>query len=56
MARVVQNQDLPRLRETLPYLMDLDVEEQFEFGLDLLIEGLRAKAAGARRAGSLANP
>jgi AcrR family transcriptional regulator len=43
MFRVVQTADLPRLRETLPYLIDLDVEEQFDFGLDLLIEGIRAR-------------
>jgi len=43
MFRVVQTVDLPRLRETLPYLIDLDVEEQFDFGLDLLIEGIRAR-------------
>jgi AcrR family transcriptional regulator len=45
MARVVQIADLPRLRETLPYLAELDVEEQFEFGLDLLIDGIRARIA-----------
>lgn len=45
MARVVQTADLPRLRETLPYMLDLDLEEQFDFGLDLLIEGIRARIA-----------
>jgi AcrR family transcriptional regulator len=43
MARIVESADLPRLREALPYLIDCEVEEQFEFGLDLLIEGLRAR-------------
>jgi AcrR family transcriptional regulator len=46
MARVLESADLPRLREALPHLIDCDVEEQFEFGLDLLIEGLRARASG----------
>ncbi len=45
MARLVASADLPRLREAMPFLMDCDVEEQFEFGLDLLIEGLRTRAA-----------
>jgi AcrR family transcriptional regulator len=43
MARVLESADLPRLREALPYIIDCDVEEQFEFGLDLLIDGLRAR-------------
>jgi AcrR family transcriptional regulator len=43
MARLVGSADLPRLRESLPYFADCDAEEQFEFGLDLLIEGLRAR-------------
>jgi AcrR family transcriptional regulator len=43
MARLIETADLPRLREALPHLMDCDVEEQFAFGLDLLIEGLRAR-------------
>jgi AcrR family transcriptional regulator len=45
MAAVLQSADLPRLREALPHLMECDVEEQFDFGLDLLIDGLRARAA-----------
>jgi AcrR family transcriptional regulator len=47
MARLLESADLPRLREALPYIIDCDVEAQFEFGLDLLIEGLRARAAAA---------
>ena len=43
MARLLASADLPRLREALPYIIDCDVEDQFEFGLDLLIEGLRAR-------------
>lgn len=45
LARMLRTADLPRLRETLPYFMDCDVEEQFDFGLDLLIEGIRARVA-----------
>jgi AcrR family transcriptional regulator len=47
MARSLASADLPRLRECFPYIIECDVEEQFEFGLDLLIEGLRARAARA---------
>lgn len=46
MARLAASADLPRLREVLPHFMDCDDDEQFEFGLDLLIEGLRARASG----------
>jgi AcrR family transcriptional regulator len=45
MSRVLESADLPRLREALPHFLECDVEEQFEFGLDLLIEGLRSRAA-----------
>jgi AcrR family transcriptional regulator len=45
MARILSSADLPRLRESLPYLINCDVEEQFEFGLDLLIQGIRARIA-----------
>jgi TetR/AcrR family tetracycline transcriptional repressor len=48
MARLVGSADLPRLREALPHFIECDDDEQFEFGLDLLIEGLRARAASAR--------
>jgi AcrR family transcriptional regulator len=46
MARLVGSVDMPRLLEALPHFIDCDEDEQFEFGLDLLIEGLRARAAG----------
>jgi AcrR family transcriptional regulator len=45
LARLVASADLPRLGEALPYFAELDVEGQFEFGLDLLIDGLRARIA-----------
>jgi len=34
---------LPCVTACLPYLLDCNFDEQFEFGLDLMIEGLRAK-------------
>jgi AcrR family transcriptional regulator len=45
MERVIASADLPRLREALPYLIDCDGDAQFEFGLDLMIEGIRARIA-----------
>ena len=45
MARLVVSADFPRLRDYLPYLEECDVEEQFEFGLDILIRGIRARVA-----------
>jgi AcrR family transcriptional regulator len=35
---------LPNLAACAPFLHDCDFDEQFEFGLDLMLEGLRAKA------------
>jgi len=46
MARLAASGDLPRLAEALPHFIDCDDDEQFEFGLDLLIEGLRSRASG----------
>jgi AcrR family transcriptional regulator len=45
MARLLATADLPRMREAMPHFMNCDVVEQFEFGLDLLIEGIRARIA-----------
>jgi AcrR family transcriptional regulator len=45
LARFVTSANLPRLTESLPYIVDCDIEEQFEFGLGLLIQGLQARAA-----------
>jgi AcrR family transcriptional regulator len=44
MLRLAASGDLPRLAEALPHFIDCDDDEQFEFGLDLLIEGLRTRA------------
>jgi AcrR family transcriptional regulator len=46
MARMIETADLPRLREVMPLLVDCDLDQQFDFGLDLLIEGLRTCAPG----------
>jgi AcrR family transcriptional regulator len=45
MARMLESADLPRMREAMPHFMDCDLEAQFEFGLDLLVEGIRARIA-----------
>jgi AcrR family transcriptional regulator len=45
MAKLVATANLPRIREALPYFAECDVEAQFEFGLDLLIGGIRSKIA-----------
>ena len=45
MARLLASADLPRMREAMPHFLNCDLEEQFEFGLDLLIEGIRARIA-----------
>lgn len=47
LARLAGMADLPRLREALPHFIECDDDEQFEFGLDLLIEGLRARASSS---------
>jgi TetR/AcrR family tetracycline transcriptional repressor len=47
MVRLVQSADLPRMREVMPFLMSCDMNEQFDFGLDLLIEGLRSRITGS---------
>ncbi len=45
MARMVESAPLPCLREALPHFIDTEVEEQFEYGVDLLIEGIQASIA-----------
>jgi AcrR family transcriptional regulator len=35
--------EFPRFLSSLPFLMQGDIDERFEFGLDLLLAGLRAK-------------
>lgn len=43
LERLVSGADLPCFQAALPYFLDCDVDGQFEFGLDLLIEGLRVR-------------
>ena len=35
--------ELPNVAACAPYLAECDLDAQFEFGLDLMLEGLRAK-------------
>jgi len=43
-AQTLREAGLRRLLEALPYLADCPTDDQFEFGLDLLIRGLQARA------------
>ena len=45
LVRALAQADLPRLLEALPHFVECSTDEQFNFGLDLLIEGLRARMA-----------
>lgn len=42
-AQMLPADDLPNMVDLMPYLDDCDPDEQFEFGLDLLLEGLKVK-------------
>lgn len=52
LARALEREgaSLPRVAEALPYMAECTDDEQFEFGLDLLIRGLQAKLAEAAAA------
>src|SRR6185369_2652453 len=39
--------ELPNVAACAPYLAECDLDAQFEFGLDLMLEGLRAKIGAA---------
>jgi AcrR family transcriptional regulator len=43
MGRLAASAGLTHLQEALPRFAECDVEAQFEFGLDLLVEGLQAR-------------
>ena len=45
LVRALAQADLPWLLEALPHFVECSTDEQFNFGLDLLIEGLRARMA-----------
>ena len=47
MARVIASANLPRMQEAMPHFAECDADEQFDFGLDLMIEGLRTRATEA---------
>jgi hypothetical protein len=43
LARTLPADQLPRSCAVLPHLLSSDVDERFEYGLDLLLAGLRAR-------------
>jgi len=43
MGRLVASADFPHVRESLPHMIACDVDEQFDFGLELLIEAVAAR-------------
>ena len=45
-ARLLPLDRLPCLVEALPHLAECDPDEQFEYGLDLLLAGIEARAIG----------
>ncbi|HEX6131810.1 MAG TPA: TetR/AcrR family transcriptional regulator C-terminal domain-containing protein [Actinomycetota bacterium] len=51
LRRTLPAEDLPNVTAALPWLATCDLDAQFEFGLDLLLEGLRARVAAAQPAG-----
>jgi AcrR family transcriptional regulator len=44
-ARSIADGDLPYLVEAFPVMHDCDTDEQFEFGLELLVRGLESRRA-----------
>jgi len=49
-ARQIPAEELPCVAAAIPFMADCDVDAQFEFGLDLMLEGLRARSARAETA------
>ena len=43
LARLNSNDELPRLAELAPHFAECDMDETFDFGLELLLEGLQGK-------------
>ena len=41
--RALNQDDFPRLHEIFPYLAETDFDSAFDFGLEVLLEGLRAR-------------
>jgi AcrR family transcriptional regulator len=48
LARQIPGDELPSVAAALPYMADCDVDAQFEFGLDLMLDGLLARAERGR--------
>jgi AcrR family transcriptional regulator len=48
LARQIPVDELPCVAAALPYMAECDVDAQFEFGLDLMLDGLLARAERAR--------
>lgn len=46
LVAALPSDEFPCFMESLPYLMRGDLDERFEYGLDLLIAGIRSKSAG----------
>jgi tetracycline repressor-like protein len=40
--------EFPCFVSSLPYLMQGDIDQRFEYGLDLMIAGIRSKAVGVQ--------
>ena len=47
LARLLPGEEFPNLARLLPLLAECDPEVDFEFGLDLLLDGIKARAARA---------
>jgi len=47
LAGMIAVDELPCISAALPFMADCDVDAQFEFGLDMMLEGLRARAGRA---------
>jgi AcrR family transcriptional regulator len=48
LEQLLQSGNLPRLAEALPYFIGCDFDQQFDFGLDLLIDGIAARVRRKR--------
>ncbi len=46
LRRLIPADQFPRLTEMLPYVVACDWDQQFDFGIGLLVAGLKAKIAG----------
>ncbi len=46
-ARLIPTDELPHIAANLPHLFHCDFDDEFEYGLDLMIRGLEAKTASS---------